>query len=389
MTHVGNISNHFDAMHHCLSGQAAAPNDTPYIGSILSKVRPSQRNVASYFWLINASAGRVFISRIIGTGGFLGADYAPMFVGNVDEPSRHARVSAVRTNCLPRVDGARMDDRRQLLDGIECKRDHGPQQSQTREWQELHGRAFDLATGPGGRQVFELRPRARAFAIAMAGILWARTCCWHAGWSRRASASSPSMAGPALAASRRRRPRGSSSWDMHGGHMGMGNAFGTGSYGMGWCLPRLDEALSALIGDLDDRGLLERTLVVVIGEFGRSPRIQHAGPTRSAALAGLLLRHPGRRRHSRRRGLRRIRQDRRLREGQAGASAGPRRHDLPRPRHAPRNPPGPGRLHPADHHGAADPGFAELIEPLREMRQTIETAAGSDDAQARAAPGNP
>ena len=36
--------------------------------------------------------------------------------------------------------------------------------------------------------------------------------------------------------------------------MGMGNAFGTGSYGMGWCLPCLDEGLSALLVDLKDRG---------------------------------------------------------------------------------------------------------------------------------------
>ena len=74
----------------------------------------------------------------------------------------------------------------------------------------------------------------------------------------------------------------SSSWDMHGGDMGMGNAFGTGSYGMGWCLPRLDEALSALLIDLRGRGLLERTLVVVVGEFGRTPRINTRGhPGRS------------------------------------------------------------------------------------------------------------
>src|SRR5258708_7352369 len=87
----------------------------------------------------------------------------------------------------------------------------------------------------------------------------------------------------------------SSSWDMHGGEMGMGNAFGTGSYGMGWCLPRLDDALSALLIDLEERGLLESTLVVVAGEFGRTPRInqQGANPGRqhwpscySAILAG-------------------------------------------------------------------------------------------------------
>ncbi len=85
-----------------------------------------------------------------------------------------------------------------------------------------------------------------------------------------------------------------SSWDMHGSNMGMGNAFGTGSYGMGWCLPRLDEALSALLADLEDRGLLESTLVVCMGEFGRTPNIingqfpgrQHWPQCWSAILAG-------------------------------------------------------------------------------------------------------
>jgi Protein of unknown function (DUF1501) len=41
-------------------------------------------------------------------------------------------------------------------------------------------------------------------------------------------------------------------------------------------LPPADQALSALLEDLDSRGLLERTLVVAQGEFGRSPRINHS-----------------------------------------------------------------------------------------------------------------
>ena len=91
----------------------------------------------------------------------------------------------------------------------------------------------------------------------------------------------------------------SSSWDMHGGEMGMGNAFGNGSYGMGWCLPCLDAALSALLVDLEERGLLKSTLVVVVGEFGRTPRIntnqgipgrQHWPFCYSAMLAGAGIR---------------------------------------------------------------------------------------------------
>jgi arylsulfatase A-like enzyme len=39
----------------------------------------------------------------------------------------------------------------------------------------------------------------------------------------------------------------------------------------------VDEAVSALLEDLDERGLLESTLVVMVGEFGRSPRVVNAG----------------------------------------------------------------------------------------------------------------
>lgn len=42
-------------------------------------------------------------------------------------------------------------------------------------------------------------------------------------------------------------------------------------------LPSLDRALSALIEDLSDRGMLAETLVVVMGEFGRTPKINSAG----------------------------------------------------------------------------------------------------------------
>ena len=57
-------------------------------------------------------------------------------------------------------------------------------------------------------------------------------------------------------------------------------------------LPQLDAGLSALLRDLADRGLLESTLVVVTGEFGRTPRINgnagrdHWGPAFTVALAG-------------------------------------------------------------------------------------------------------
>ena len=57
-------------------------------------------------------------------------------------------------------------------------------------------------------------------------------------------------------------------------------------------LPRLDRAVATLLSDLADRGMLESTMVMVIGEFGRTPKINknagrdHWGDCFSALVAG-------------------------------------------------------------------------------------------------------
>ncbi|MGB0583253.1 MAG: DUF1501 domain-containing protein, partial [Limisphaerales bacterium] len=83
MTHPGSISNHFDAMHNCLSGQSVGkPDDSPYLGSVVAKHLPSKRNMVSNAWLIKCVGPPVFCAPGIGTGGYLGAAYAPLFVGS-------------------------------------------------------------------------------------------------------------------------------------------------------------------------------------------------------------------------------------------------------------------------------------------------------------------
>jgi hypothetical protein len=55
-------------------------------------------------------------------------------------------------------------------------------------------------------------------------------------------------------------------------------------------LPQLDQTLSALIEDLDDRGMLENTVMYCAGEFGRTPRInQNAGRDHWARSMAVLL----------------------------------------------------------------------------------------------------
>lgn len=81
-------------------------------------------------------------------------------------------------------------------------------------------------------------------------------------------------------------------WDTHGGTGGLGNATGFDMLRANYCIPPLDRGLSALLDDLEQRGLLDETLVVAVGEFGRTPRInptqgrEHWGPCYCALLAG-------------------------------------------------------------------------------------------------------
>src|SRR5262249_4414384 len=75
--------------------------------------------------------------------------------------------------------------------------------------------------------------------------------------------------------------------------------------------PMLDRGLSAFISDMDDRGLLKETLVVAIGEFGRSPQkgVSTSGNSNSADGRELHLHHC-RCRHQARLRPRQVRQDR-------------------------------------------------------------------------------
>jgi hypothetical protein len=81
-------------------------------------------------------------------------------------------------------------------------------------------------------------------------------------------------------------------WDNHGGTGSIGGITGYEMLKANYCLPPLDLAYSALLEDLSQRGLLDDTLVVMVGEFGRTPKINpqqgrdHWGPCQSIVLAG-------------------------------------------------------------------------------------------------------
>lgn len=279
MSHPGAISNHFDAMHNLLSGQSerrvqqGVPDQQPYLGSFVAKHKPSTRNFISNAWLIKCVGAPVFCAPNIGIGGYLGSAFAPLFVGAAD--NHPAMPNFKPPEIFNSYDEARFEERKGLLRGIESGR--FDEDKQVRDWSDLREKTYDALTRAEGRQAFELHRESdsirQRYGMHPLGqnLLLARRMVESGvrfvtvnGWTGQADYD---KAGPP-----------SSSWDMHGGNMGMGNAFGNGSYGMGFCLPRLDQALAALFTDLVERGMLENTLVVVTGEFGRTPYVLKQNP---------------------------------------------------------------------------------------------------------------
>ncbi len=279
MSHPAPIANHFDAMHNLLSGQVVervqqgVPDNLPYIGSVVAKNLSSARNLLTNAWLIKCVGPPVFCAPNISSGGYLGSAYAPVFIGSAD--NHPAKPDFKLPEIYDMADPARLKDRRKLLDSLESDRLAGD--AGGKDWGELRELAYDAMTRTEGRQAFDMKqeplsvrerygmhPLGQNLLLARrmveAGVRFVTVNGW---------------VGPAPAAGG---GPPSSSWDMHGGNMGMGNAFGSGSYGMNFCLPRLDQALSALLTDLKDRGMLDDTMVVAMGEFGRTPKIINTGP---------------------------------------------------------------------------------------------------------------
>lgn len=85
-------------------------------------------------------------------------------------------------------------------------------------------------------------------------------------------------------------------WDNHGGTPALGNLSGFDMLKADYCIPPLDQALSALLGDMHQTGLLDETLLVITGEFGRTAKIndkggrEHWGACYTSLLAGAGVR---------------------------------------------------------------------------------------------------
>jgi hypothetical protein len=269
MTHSD--SDHNGGMHVCMTGHSRPAESTPYYGSVLAKVRPAPRNVPSYVWLQNL-AGDVQPRYL--HGGSLGAAYAPLRVGvDMDNPAApHFRMTAF--DPPPEVPPGRLDSRHRLLASLEASPSPVAQTPSSQALHRYQERAVDLVTGPEARRAFDLgrepdglRDRYGRHPLGQ-NLLLARRLI-EAGVRLVSVNAWPGIAsGDKFLATQ--------GWDMHGAAVQKCGIFSDGTFGLGFALPRFDQAVAALLEDLELRGLLASTLVVVVGEFGRTPKVVNA-----------------------------------------------------------------------------------------------------------------
>lgn len=270
---------HVTAAHMLLTGQmdGSRGDNSPFMGSLVAKFAPSSGSLPSYVWLHNMKTGTNKVPRYESGLDTLGHAYAPLRVGyELDNPT-HPDFRVSDFDPPAGISQSQFNERFRLLSHLEHDRSPLLQSAAGQSFRTFQEKARDLVTGPAARQAFDLshepdalRDRYGRHPLGQYALMARRLI--EAGVRLVTVTGWPGLAEGETT------PTVTQVWDMHDNYYtGHDNMYGNGPYGMKWSLPRLDQAVSALLEDLDQRGMLDDTLVVLLGEFGRTPKFEGEG----------------------------------------------------------------------------------------------------------------
>ena len=227
--------------------------DRPHMGSAIAKViGPAVPSMPAFVMVPEAMAPNG-PERSGQHAGFLGASFDPYRINS--DPNLADYSPGVL--CPPaELSPDRLRHRRALLGQLDRP------DADDDGMDEFHARAFDLLSSTGARQAFDIdaetaatRDRYGRHAFGQSTLLARRMVeagvrLVHVNWVRHDNG------------------KGGQGYDTHGHHLATARDD---------LLPPTDAAFSSLVEDLDARGLLDETLVIMMGEFGRTPRFNDAG----------------------------------------------------------------------------------------------------------------
>lgn len=251
-------------------------SDWPYFGSIVKMLKPSDvLPPLSTVWIPDVMRLNESVTPAGQTAGFLGAQWHPERI--VGDPARaDYEVDGLNLGELPPM---RLRQRKSLLSQVEAHFRTVSRGEPIAVYDRFQQQAFDLLMSGKAREAFAIEKEPEALRERYGRTTWGQCVLLsrrlieagvrmvHVNWPREPGDNA--VDNPL--------------WDTHAQNADRVEDV---------LCPQFDVGFTALLDDLDERGLFDETLVVAVGEFGRTPKINakggrdHWGPVFSMALAG-------------------------------------------------------------------------------------------------------
>ncbi len=264
------LFNHTAAIYQMLTGYTAdnvspsgqleppSPKDFPNFGSNIVKLKPLQKPMLPFVMMPRPLQESNVIGKA-GTAGFLGRAYDPYYLYPAGDDMDMAKMDRIKVDDLTLrqdVPLDRLQRRASLRDTVNAGMKTLDRAVDQYALNEYYDKALGLVLSGQAREAFNLSAESDELREKYGKNTFGQSCLL----ARRlveAGTRVVEVNWPKIANS------DNHSWDVHSG---LSTRMKT------QCAPMLDAALATLLEDLDDRGLLKETLVVAVGEFGRSPK---------------------------------------------------------------------------------------------------------------------
>lgn len=233
---------HDIASHTMLTGNVPARGTiSPSYGSVVFRERGYDGSLPPY---VSVPSGPRYAQA-----GYIGGAFKPFSIGS--DPNRKGfQVKSLRLPTGMTVD--RLENRRKWLESLDSLKHTMSDNAELKVLDEFYQRSYDMISSPNASKAFDLATEDDKLRDRYGRNTMGQSCLL----ARRLVESGVSFVHV---------DRGG--WDTHGKN------FETLK---GTRLPELDQAFSALLEDLAQRGMLDSTMVIWMGEFGRTPKIDYA-----------------------------------------------------------------------------------------------------------------
>jgi hypothetical protein len=268
-TPVG-LFNHTAAIYQMMTGYTAdkvspsgqleppSPKDFPNFGSNIIRLKPPQTPMLPFVMMPRPLQESNVVNKA-GTAGFLGRAYDPYYLfppGDDMDMNKMEKVNVDDLQLRPEVSQSRLQRRARLRDLLNQQMPEIDKAVRNYDLKSYYESALNLISSGRARDAFALEKESEDLRDRYGRNTFGQSCLL----ARRlveAGTRVVEVIWPKVANS------DNHSWDVH---TGLSERMKTQSS------PMLDAGLSTLVTDLDERGMLDETLLVAVGEFGRSPQ---------------------------------------------------------------------------------------------------------------------